>query len=732
MSGGGRVEGAVPPPALKPQRSILCSWLLEIHLEWMASQCPMQGGSSSTATTSTKTGTTGGGFHSAWRALRQLLKRGVASGDLERGMALHLIASHGLSLPYLYYVNLIGEHCRVVEHYCSEGKWKHAILSIGRAPLGGAEAAALEAQEMGFSEEEEGEGGSEDVDDDDDDDDDDSPGEERKKRKERKVNLHQHHLPLHHSSSRQELWYKYSPLIFPMAPTAVIKGWRRCPGLDACRLLPTLVRYATSFAAPYSLAVKNAAAGFLTGGDVGAGGLLDPTLDAALLYLEGVVESGKARGAKFTPLHNFLLTLYVHAPVPDGEGEGEWESEGELLAYVKRHTEFLPPSSTTHGNGKGYLYGLASSLDVSPTVAILEKAEAAAAAAAAAAAVAAEEGATEEGEESPDTPPFDLAFALRTCLPAKKMKTCTYLYTALGLHVEAVEAALEAGDVPLAKWAANALPSASGETRDLGKRLWTKIACHVISENGLARMVKEEGKQHEEAAGGSVAQAALAILKESDCLRVEDILVYFPGSTRLEDFKGEVSASLAEADSTIRSLREEMKGHADAAERIRGDIKALRGRHVAVNPGQKCALSNLFLLTSNSFYVFPCGHAFIAEYLVQEMLPHLSDAQRKRLGELLGNIGRVRNALSQLQERGQSAMEGLAPILHQLIPVPSKTHPLASASIDELKEALMGKIAALQSIHDDIVASECCLCGDVLVNTIDEPLDEDDDQTWDL
>ena len=79
-----------------------------------------------------------------------------------------------------------------------------------------------------------------------------------------------------------------------------------------------------------------------------------------------------------------------------------------------------------------------------------------------------------------------------------------------------------------------------------------------------------------------------------------------------------MTSSLREADVAIAALRSEMRDYTSAAERIRGDIKALRGRCGNVRIGQRCDLCRAAVL-SRHFYLFPCGHAFHGDCLMAEV-----------------------------------------------------------------------------------------------------------------
>ena len=124
---------------------------------------------------------------------------------------------------------------------------------------------------------------------------------------------------------------------------------------------------------------------------------------------------------------------------------------------------------------------------------------------------------------------YDVKYALRQCMAAKKERAVVYLYGELHLYEEAVERALALGDLQLAL--ANAERPArqeldglgmgmgskgSDETNELRKRLWLRIA----------RNVAEEKKD---------IRAAINLMSQSEgLLKIEDILPFFPEFAKCE------------------------------------------------------------------------------------------------------------------------------------------------------------------------------------------------------
>ena len=79
------------------------------------------------------------------------------------------------------------------------------------------------------------------------------------------------------------------------------------------------------------------------------------------------------------------------------------------------------------------------------------------------------------------------------------------------------------------------------ESAELRKRLWLRIARHVVTEKDDIR-------------------AAINLMAQSDgLLKIEDILPFFPGFARIDDFKDEICNALDGYNQHITNLKEEMR-----------------------------------------------------------------------------------------------------------------------------------------------------------------------------
>ncbi|KAH9632081.1 hypothetical protein HF086_015285 [Spodoptera exigua] len=154
-----------------------------------------------------------------------------------------------------------------------------------------------------------------------------------------------------------------------------------------------------------------------------------------------------------------------------------------------------------------------------------------------------------------------------------------------------------------------------------------------------------------------------------------------------------VELALQENNNQIEEMKAEMEEAIAAAEYVRAEIQSFRNRSVTVLVSDVCCLCDIALLL-RPFYLFPCGHRFHSDCLMQEALPILTPARRNKLSDL---------------QRQLSVLSNI-----ELSTITSSGLPL--------REILRNEI-------DDLIASECIFCGEYMINCIDKPFISDED--WD-
>lgn len=256
-------------------------------------------------------------------------------------------------------------------------------------------------------------------------------------------------------------------------------------------------------------------------------------------------------------------------------------------------------------------------------------------------------------ETQPQPPLYDADFALRLCIQHKRVQSCVHIYSAMSQYQEAVELALDHDDVELAAIVADRLDSDD----KMRKKLWLLIAEKKIKE---ASSIKE----------------AIEFLKRCELLKIEDLIPFFPDFVVIDDFKEEICTALEEYSQHIDNLKQEMDVSQHTAEQIKAEIAALDNRYAIVEPGERCWICTLPVL-SRQFFVFPCQHAFHSDCLGKRVLESSGIVRKKRIKELQADVS-----------------QGLS------------IGPQRLKMVQEL---------------DGLVAEQCVLCGDLGIKQIDEP-----------
>lgn len=288
---------------------------------------------------------------------------------------------------------------------------------------------------------------------------------------------------------------------------------------------------------------------------------------------------------------------------------------------------------------------------------------------------------------------LDKRYALRVCARHARKEACAHLYSSMGLHEEAVRLALSVS-VDLAVQCVQPVKAleASTESRILLRRLYRLIVLHVLSQGGGSRE--------------SVAEA-IRLVHDSKVLSVEDILPILPGTTKIDEVKGAIEASLARSTQTIEGLRDGMKVLTGNADKIGEAIRELRARYAVVSSDQRCVLSGVPVLGS-PMYVFPTGNVYRADALAQFVVPHLPAKTRKQLHGLQGSISQTQARLSSARAAMERRGAGAA--------VEADEEPAAKRV-----ERLAAELQGMQAELDELVAGDDPLCGELVIDTIDTP-----------
>ncbi|ETS64390.1 hypothetical protein PaG_01243 [Moesziomyces aphidis] len=219
-------------------------------------------------------------------------------------------------------------------------------------------------------------------------------------------------------------------------------------------------------------------------------------------------------------------------------------------------------------------------------------------------------------------PYFDLDYALRTCLSQGQMEACVRIYAKMGLFESAVELAIRQGEIELACSCAD---MAESMERELRKKLWLKVAKEVVRKE-------------------SDIKSAMAFLRRTDLIAIEDVLPFFPDFAVIDDCKDDICEALEGYAAHIEELKDEMDEASRSAAAIQQDIAKLSERFVTIEPDHKCDHCTQTLV-QRQFYIFPCRHGFHADCLIGQVTKTMSTRSLRKLLELQQQISALTSGL---------------------------------------------------------------------------------------
>lgn len=302
------------------------------------------------------------------------------------------------------------------------------------------------------------------------------------------------------------------------------------------------------------------------------------------------------------------------------------------------------------------------------------------------------------------------------------------IYGILGLYEKAVDLSLSVQDFELAKKYA----SKSYIDQKLKKNLWLKIAKEMLNQT------KPNSRDIKESVADSNVQKALELLDETkDILRIDDLLPFFPDSTKVETLKEKLCDSLKSYNDRIKNLKDELSEQSKNAEDLRDKNRKFKNKFISVHPTQSCEICFTSLL-SQTFYAFHCGHGFHRECLIDELenyetknykLVSKVDLLKTFAGEIKATRSKaefLRNEEQNLdpQDRAMSWFTGFAKKIRNSI-APGAAE---MSERSKLSEEDQRKVEDLYSQIDMRLKEECYLCGEFLLDTLDNDIPVDPDE----
>ncbi len=259
----------------------------------------------------------------------------------------------------------------------------------------------------------------------------------------------------------------------------------------------------------------------------------------------------------------------------------------------------------------------------------------------------------------------DPAFALGEILKSGRHKrSAVKVYMKMDLPEEAVKLALKV-DEGLAR-------ELAGEAGS--KELWMMVAADAAER-------------------GEGVDDVLDVVKASGVLSIEDVLNLLPDFTAIDRFKTEICSALNSYSDRIRGYKDDLAEGELTCDSLSEEIEMLSESRPEVPRDAKCALTGKKLEKGMSFYMFPSGYAVCDTALRSAVWPHLSEAQQGRVVDIEMRMAELK----------------------------------ISDAVGEEREREQEDFGRLQKELDGLIAAECPLTGDVMIESLGVPLEGWDD-----
>ncbi|AMD19006.1 HBR105Wp [Eremothecium sinecaudum] len=177
-----------------------------------------------------------------------------------------------------------------------------------------------------------------------------------------------------------------------------------------------------------------------------------------------------------------------------------------------------------------------------------------------------------------------------------------------------------------------------------------------------------------------VHRSIRSIIQESnEVLTIKDLLPLFNELTTIADLKDELVRSLEGHRVSMTHIYQEINNCIKIKKEIRQDIDLFSKRHKLLKPGVSCDICR-HILTTRKFFVFPCGHNFHTDCIIKEIIKSNNFNMRSKIESFQKTLLRTGK------------------------------HSMNVAELDKL------------------LSAKCCLCSDIKINTIDEPLQDENEE----
>lgn len=279
---------------------------------------------------------------------------------------------------------------------------------------------------------------------------------------------------------------------------------------------------------------------------------------------------------------------------------------------------------------------------------------------------------------------YNYDLIMRLCSKHNRTKSLIFLFSMDQKLPQAVKLAL---DNDLLEIAVKIVDDATLENRER-KHLWLQISKKLISKVIVNKEFVTQNKDtifsdtlkflSKKTDNDGIYVVLQYLMRKCDLLTINDLLPLFPEFIVIDNFKDALVEALERLSDDLNVLSMEMTNTINDSANVRQKISEFQSTNFQViRPYDSCELCHKILVI-RKFIVFPCNHAFHQDCLVKKILS--------------SNDYKSKSSLLQLQKEIKSN---------------NRNHK---------------KMIGIKSEIDTLVSSSCCLCSDIKIGEIDEPI----------
>lgn len=302
---------------------------------------------------------------------------------------------------------------------------------------------------------------------------------------------------------------------------------------------------------------------------------------------------------------------------------------------------------------------------------------------------------------------FEADYAIKIFSQFKIPSAQALALAIMSKYDEGVEIALDSNYTEIAKKIAN-------NVTDMKKRkdLWLKIFEHEMKEN-----LKNKSNDN--------FNYAIDLMKESEVLKIEDILPKLMDNIRIESFKQEITKCIDTYENSIELLKDKIIKYNKTADVVKNDISKVKKKHMEIKYQQCiCEVCNN-LIKEDNIFMFPCGHLFDSNCIFNQIKQYSSiliNLQPKVEALLI-----TKNEVENLEKRKVQSNISDNMKEERGTFFPFKGFGSDSKRMSNSAKRILISSEELKTLdekrkqYNDLLSEECVLCGDMMIESVTKP-----------